>query len=90
LFESFAGFLNGQSDYYTHTKPTGGNPDPKSKDGFDFWQNKSVAWDQIGTYSMDFYMQEATRVVEAHDTNGPPLFLYFAHQEQVGSIALSV
>jgi arylsulfatase A-like enzyme len=74
-FESFVGYYNGQGHYYQHT--SGG---PLGNGGFDFWQNKSAAWDQVGRYSMDFYMDEARRVLETHDPNGPPLFLYFAHQ----------
>eukprot|EP00663_Eupelagonemidae_sp_cell21sb_P006949 gene6949-1914_t len=47
--------------------------------GFDFWRNKTAAWDAVGTYSTDFYMTEARRVLAAHDP-AEPLFLYFAHQ----------
>jgi hypothetical protein len=38
---------------------------------------------QVGRYSMDFYMDEAKRVVDAYvDDPSHPMFLYFAHQEQ--------
>jgi hypothetical protein len=38
---------------------------------------------QVGRYSMDFYMDEAKRVVDAHVLDPVhPMFLYFAHQEQ--------
>jgi len=49
--------------------------------GFDFWRNQTAAKDMVGKYSMDFYMDEAKRVLDAHDPD-EPLFLYFAHQEQ--------
>lgn len=42
---------------------------------------KSAAWDQQHRYSMDFYMEEASRVLDTHNKSSP-LFLYFAHQEQ--------
>jgi arylsulfatase A-like enzyme len=79
-FESHAGYLQGQGDYYTHTNAHGGLPDPKGTRGFDFWRNRSAAKDQTGTYSMDFYMNEAARILEGHDPE-EPLFLYFAHQQ---------
>lgn len=80
-FESHAGYFQGQGDYYTHTMGNGGLPDPKSKRGFDFWRNRTAAKDAVGNYSMDFYMDEARRILDAHDPS-EPLFLYFAHQEQ--------
>mmetsp|Transcript_81438 Transcript_81438/g.225539 ORF Transcript_81438/g.225539 Transcript_81438/m.225539 type:complete len:515 (+) Transcript_81438:45-1589(+) len=80
-FESYSGYLQGQGDYYQHTMAHGGWPDPQGRTGFDFWRNKTAAKDQIGKYSMEFYMAEAQRVIDAHDPE-QPLFLYFAHQEQ--------
>lgn len=80
-FETWAGYLNGQGDHYTHTNANLGLPDPDMKKGFDFWRNKTAAWDLVGRYSTDFYMEEARRVIDVHDPT-EPLFLYFAHQEQ--------
>jgi len=48
--------------------------------GFDFWRNKTCAWEEAGKYSMDFYMREAKRILDERHL-GKPLFLYFAHQE---------
>lgn len=80
-FESHAGYLQGQGDYYQHTLGIGGLPDPKGTSGFDFWRNQTAAKDQIGKYSMDFYMDEAKRILDNHNPE-EPLFLYFAHQQQ--------
>merc|ERR1711971_52667 len=80
-FESHAGYFQGQGDYYQHTRANGGLPDPKGTTGFDFWRNRTAAKDQIGKYSMEFYMDEAKRVLDNHDLR-EPMFLYFAHQVQ--------
>lgn len=40
-FDSFAGYLQGQSDYNMHTNTVLGTQDPEGKQGFDFWRNKS-------------------------------------------------
>jgi len=69
-FDSYAGYLQGGEDYYTHE--VGG--------GYDLWRNKTVAWDAQGSHSTPFFMAEATRVIEAHDPT-TPMFLYFAPQE---------
>jgi len=76
-FDSFAGYLQGQVDYVTKQF---GVPGKAALNGLDFWRNQSVAKDQVGNYSMDFYMAEAARVLDERDVS-KPLFLYFAHQE---------
>jgi len=73
-FDSFAGYLQGQVDYFT--KEIG----PDNAKGFDFWRNQTAAKDQVGNYSMNFYMAEAERILDERDPS-KPLFLYFAHQE---------
>jgi len=73
-FDSWAGYLQGQTDYYNKTLAL------KGVSGFDFWRNRSCAWEEQGKYSMDFYMKEAERVLDERDPR-KPLFLYFAHQE---------
>jgi len=47
--------------------------------GYDFWVNKTAAWDKYGRYDMDDHEDEARRVVANHDPS-EPLFLYYAPQ----------
>lgn len=75
-FESFAGYLQGFVDYYTKQFY---RPGVKASYGLDFWRNQSVARDAVGNYSMDFYMEEAARVLDRRNQS-KPFFLYFAHQ----------
>lgn len=76
-FDSFAGYLQGQVDYVSKKFEI---PGVKAASGLDFWRNRTEAEDAVGSYSMDFYMAEAQRVLSERDRN-KPLFLYFAHQE---------
>lgn len=84
-FDSYAGYLQGAGDYYNHTfgasflKPILNHSEPAKLDGYDFWRNKTVAWDCHGDYSMDLYMSEAQRILDSRDPS-KPFFLYFAHQ----------
>ena len=76
-FDSYAGFLQGGQDYYTHELAI---PPPLNQSGFDLWRNQTVAWDVRGTHSTPFFMDEAARVLDAHDP-ATPLFVYLSLQE---------
>lgn len=84
-FDSYAGYLQGAGNYYNHTigasflHPSHNGTQPSGFNGYDFWRNKTVAWDCLGDYSMDLYMSEAERVLDTRDAE-KPFFLYFAHQ----------
>ena len=69
-FDSYAGYLQGGEDYYTH----------EVRGGFDLWRNKTAAWDVQGNHSTPFFMDEAKRVLDSHNP-ATPMFMYFAHQE---------
>ena len=53
-FDSWAGYLNGAIDYYTH-RTTFHN-------GMDLWRNKTAAWDVSGKHTTGFYMAEARQL----------------------------
>ena len=78
-FESYLGYLQGGEDYYTHEIGVKLHNN-KTFSGMDLWRNKTAAWDAYGTHNTKTFMDEATRVLDAHDA-ATPLFLYFAHQE---------
>jgi len=75
-FDSWAGYLQGQTDYYNKTVAVG------TMSGVDFWRNRTCAWEETAEnkYSMDFYMREAERLLDERQPE-KPLFLYFAHQQ---------
>jgi arylsulfatase B/arylsulfatase I/J len=76
-FDSHAGYFQGEVDYF---KKTFDRPGMAAATGLDFWRNRTVARDAVGTHSMDFYMAEAERLLDERDPS-KPLFLYFAHQQ---------
>jgi len=45
--------------------------------GYDFWVNKTVAWDRYGIYNLVDHEAEAKRVIEDRDS-AKPFFLYYA------------
>jgi hypothetical protein len=42
-------------------------------------RNMTVDWQARGQYSTDLFTNEALRVIETHDSEKGPLFLYLAH-----------
>jgi len=42
----------------------------------DLWQDHGPAWGQNGTFSTWLYARRAVSIINAHPTNGTPLFMY--------------
>jgi len=92
-FDSYQGYLQGGCDYYNKTVGVATLSDKvplpsvitSGTTGFDFWQNRTVMWEEAATpsdpgpYSVDAYQREAKRILDNHDPL-QPLFLYLAHQ----------
>ncbi|XP_060595787.1 arylsulfatase B-like [Ruditapes philippinarum] len=68
-FDSFYGYYNSRSDYYTHVQ-----------DKFlDFHDGYNVVWDKNGSYSADLYADRAEHIIAKHNKS-QPLFLYLPYQ----------
>ncbi len=78
-FDSFLGFYSGGEDYFTH----------QSSGAYDFRRDPSpfcgkncsqINSDDRGVYSTTVFTREAVRVVDEHNFDEKPLFLYLAYQ----------
>ena len=78
-FDSFVGFYSGGEDYFTHRSGAAYDfrRDPEPHCGLGCSQ---IAVDDMGRYSTTVFTEEAVRVVDSHDFNSKPLFLYLAYQ----------
>ena len=88
-FDSYFGFYAGSTDYYSlqsecwpaqwrdgcFEAENGGEPVA----GFDLRRGREVLTNS-STYSTELFTAEAERVIASHPKQGPPLFLYLAHQ----------
>ncbi|XP_060561582.1 arylsulfatase B-like [Ruditapes philippinarum] len=68
-FESFYGYYNSRSDYFTH----------EEANYLDFHDGYDVVWDKNGSYSADLYAERAEHIIAKHN-NSQPLFLYLPYQ----------
>jgi len=95
-FDSYVGYLQGQTDYYNRTLPACKDPECIYKvdkgaaspfgqyaAGYDFWKNEQPFTEDIGKYTMVSYMDRFREIVAPYNTSSPPdpLFLYFAEQQ---------
>ncbi|KAJ9596973.1 hypothetical protein L9F63_012003 [Diploptera punctata] len=74
-FDSHFGYWNGYQDYYDHTMRATFVP----YKGYDMRRNMSIDWEARGKYSTDLFTEEAVHIIETHDSEKGPLFLYLAH-----------
>lgn len=87
-FESFQGYLTGAEDYYTRLQCYGGwqglNPEGRiGPCGLDFRDGERPAAtdeDTLGRYSTHVFNDKAKAIVDNHDFDENPLFLYYALQ----------
>ncbi|XP_052819435.1 arylsulfatase B-like [Mya arenaria] len=68
-FDSFYGYYNSRSDYYTHHEAN----------FLDFHDGYEVVWDKNESYSAHLYAERAERIILEHDTS-KPLFMYLPYQ----------
>ena len=77
-YESFFGYYSGSQDYYTH-RDTGF--DFRLDIGRDCGPNCSVSMHSLdGQYSTPLYGDRAVKLVQEHDFEQAPLFIYAAFQ----------
>jgi len=79
-FESYVGYLQGAEDYYDRS--LGAETIDKNITaftGFDFWVNKTAAYDRRGIYNLVDHEAEAQRVIEQRNPD-KPFFMYYAPQ----------
>lgn len=74
-FDSHFGYWNGYQDYYDHSMRA--TVDPYK--GYDMRRNMSVDYSAAGKYSTDLFTDEAVNIINRHDTEQGPLFLYLSH-----------
>ncbi|CAL4122499.1 unnamed protein product [Meganyctiphanes norvegica] len=75
-FDSFYGFYSGSNGYYSHNTTENGFPGG----GFDFRDNERVALETAGIYATELYTEKAVEIIENHQIQENPFFLYIAHQ----------
>ena len=90
-FESFVGFMQGQSDYFNHSLGSckdvcmyPGNLGHVSPYGFtagyDMWRNRTVSENDFKKYTDDIFVEELNTVLERSQKSQTPFFLYYSNQ----------
>lgn len=75
-FDSYYGYLTGSENYFTH-----------KRSGFiDLHDNLKPVFNETGHYSAHLFTQKASDVINAHDPQKGPLFLYLAYQSVHGPL----
>ncbi|EEB20452.1 arylsulfatase B precursor, putative [Pediculus humanus corporis] len=72
-FDSHFGHWNGFQDYYDHTTMS------DSLKGYDMRRNFEVDYSYQGMYTTDVFTKEAIKIIDNHNSQKGPLFLYLSH-----------
>lgn len=96
-FDSYLGYLQGQTDYYNrtlkscsdticlykHNAHLEGLPEAQGHQGqaYDFWDNERAAIEQFGEYTSVSYMDRVDEIIKGHAGSAQPMFLYYAEQQ---------
>ena len=74
-FDSFYGYYNGMQDYFNHNYTV-----EKIYRGIDFRHNTNPVTDKSGTYSTNLFTRRVEQIIDKHDSEKGPFFIYTAYQ----------
>ena len=74
-FDSFYGYYNGMEDYFGHNRTA-----ELHYGGIDFRNNTKPVTDKGGDYSTNLFTEEIEQVINKHDSEKGPFFIYAAYQ----------
>lgn len=87
-FSSHIGFYGGMEDYFTKNFSIPSDYWPFPYNGYDWWRNKTVGFNDNGTHNLELFDAEMSRVLKDYTSKyktqtaqrQTPLFIYMAHQ----------
>ena len=74
-FDTFYGYYSGMEDYYDHNYTV-----QKNYSGIDFRNGIEPITDKSGDYSTNLFTEEIEQIIDEHDSEKGPFFIYAAYQ----------